>query len=156
MVRFVLSLFWVAVLGSFVSAAVEVPQLQDNSVCFHIWPHLNLDINLNSYNPSVSSYLVLLLLQWYQLLTRPGVWIASPAPPATSSSHWSKSVFVFWTTWVRHLPLRQSISLEELGASASLKANVHFLCGNRCLKFHWFLHWKGADTQHPLWYIFIH
>lgn len=73
MVRFVLSLFWVSVLVSSVSAAVAVPQLQGDSVCFHIWPHLNLGINLNSNNPSVSSYLVLLLLQWFQLLTRPGV-----------------------------------------------------------------------------------
>lgn len=99
MVRFVLSLFRVAVLASFVSAAVAVSQLQDVSVSFHIWLHLNLDINLNSDNLSLYSYLVLLLLQWYQHLTRPGVWIASPVPPATSSSHWSKSVFIFWTMW---------------------------------------------------------
>lgn len=73
MVRFVLSLFWVAVLVPFVSAAVAVPQLQGTSVSFHIWPNLNLDTNLNSNNPVVSSYFVLLLLQWYRLLTRPGV-----------------------------------------------------------------------------------
>lgn len=97
MVRFVLSLFWFVVLVLFVSAAVTVPQLQGTSVSFHIWPHLNLDTNLNSNNPAVSSYFVLLLLQWYQLLTRRGVWIASHAPPATSSLHWSKSVFIFWT-----------------------------------------------------------
>lgn len=57
----------------FVSAAVAVPQLQGTSVSFHIWPHLNLDTNLNSHNPAVFSYFVLLLLQWYQLLTRHGV-----------------------------------------------------------------------------------
>lgn len=73
MVRFVLSLIWVAVLVPFVSAAVAVPQLQGTSVSFHIWPHLNLDTNLNSNNSAVSSYFVLLLLQWYQLLTKPGV-----------------------------------------------------------------------------------
>lgn len=73
MVRFVPYLFWVAVPFLFVSAAVAIPQLQGTSVSLHIWPHLNLDTNLNSNNLAVSFYSVLLLLQWYQLLTRPGV-----------------------------------------------------------------------------------
>lgn len=110
MVRFVPNLFWVAVPFLFVSAAVASPQLQGTSVSLHIWPHLNLDTNLNSNNLAVSFYFVLLLLQWYQLLTRPGVWIASPAPPATSSLHWSKSVFIVcpWgrvSAWGCHEPV---------------------------------------------------